>query len=65
MRTSKDESKGKVDSVASPVVDGVQILARVLVDPEVLVAVVRGAGIGVLLLVLRATEYRPVHSDRS
>lgn len=59
------KSKGKVDRVASPLVDAVKGFARVFVDPEVLVAIVCGAGAGVHLEVLRAAEHRPVHSDRS
>lgn len=64
-RTNLDNSKGKVDGVATPPISAVQERARVLVDPEVLEAVVRGAGTGVHLKALRATKYRPVNSDRS
>lgn len=64
-QANEDKSKGKVDSVASPVVDAVQIVASGFVDPEAFVAVACGASIGVHLKFLRATEYRPVHNDPS
>jgi hypothetical protein len=64
MWTNKKNSKGEVHGIATPPIDAVQERASVLVDPEVLEAVVRGAGAGVHLEVLRGTTRdRPVHSD--
>jgi hypothetical protein len=49
MRTNKNNSKGKIDGIATPPVDAVQECTSVFVDPEVLEAVVRGTGAGVHL----------------
>jgi hypothetical protein len=64
MWTNEKNSKGKEHGIATPPVDAVQECTSVLVDPEVLEAVVRGTGAGVHLEVLRGTtKDRPVHSD--